>query len=662
MNKEQLKSRPVRGANREIYPREMHLYTRVLEAMLQDVATHCTTYTAKEAARDLQEIENRVAKEGIEFLTKTLPTFAKALDRALASDTKFTVPGFKKAKGSSLPLFLRGLTSLVFSSACYERSDASVDAVRSIRQIGYCFYKLRLPFDENQIQKVISAFIETDDTLDNDVPADLDHVSSWILSYAQDTIHRILAGKDPKEGFNPKHGPGAVATGEKVWQKMNFKRYYPSLAREFPYDEHFYYNHSHFCDDLDRFTSLEEREHPTAKVVMVPKDSRGPRLISMEPLEIQWIQQGLKRNLESAIEQSEISGGLVNFRNQQINRYHALVGSLYGDSVTLDMKDASDRVPTWMVKALFPDNWVGPLLAARSTHTKLPDGRVMPLKKYAPMGSALCFPVESLIFWALARSSIAYTYKSDRRMLELIRGSALERHPGYDGRVYVYGDDIICPWIDYSWVMERLSLFGLRFNTDKCCTGSSFRESCGMDAFKGHPVTPVRIQARWTSSLRGMEYPSWVSYANSLLNNGFSHTADLIIGEIQKIKRTPYSDSYGGCGVITLCDPREMAWRHNKKWNIKTRYHSDHDIHLKRGWHVSARISNDTSTPGWSELLRLHTLKTKEFEVNKVPVGRPLPWHPPRIPEWEELSDDKVRAYRYALPRQAVLRRGWAQV
>lgn len=670
MNKDTLKSRPVRGADRFFelqlsrtaeamkIGRETHLYMRVLEAMLQDVATVITTYTAEEAARDFQEIETRVAHEGIEFLTKTLPSFAKALDRALASDTKFTPKGFKTPTGG-LPLFLRGLTSLVFSSACYERSDASVDAVRSIRQVGYCFYKLRLPFDEKQVSRVIEGFIETDEHLDESRPDGLDYVSQWILSHAKDTIHRILGGTNPKEGIFPKHGPGAVATGEKAWQKMNFKRYYTELAREFPYDDHFYYNLSHFCDELQQFTSLEEHRHPTAKVVMVPKDSRGPRLISMEPLEIQWIQQGLKRNLEAAIEGSKVSGGYVNFRNQEINRRHALNGSLYGGLVTLDMKDASDRVAKWLVEELFPENWKGPLFAARSTHTRLPDGRVVPLKKFAPMGSALCFPVESLIFWALARSSIAYIYKSDRHIQQLIRDN-LPNEGLYDGRVYVYGDDIICPENDYLWVMERLSLFGLRFNSDKCCTGSSFRESCGMDAFKGHPVTPVRIQARWSSSLRGMEYPSWVSYANSFLNNGFSHAADVIIGEIQKIRRTAYSDSFGGCGIITLHDPREMARHHNKKWGVKVRYNDELNVHEKRGWRVCARIREDTDANGWSEMLRLHSLSSRQ--VGKNATDRPVPWSPSKLPFWEELDESMVRAYQYALPRQAVLRRGWAQV
>jgi hypothetical protein len=669
-----MKSRPVQGANL-VKPKEIRLYTRIIGAMLQDVANAINTYTAKEAKRDYEEIQKRVANEGIAFLTKQLPAFAKAIDKALASDTKLIISGFKYRDGV-LPHFLYGLTSLVFTCEGHERSDASVDAVRLLRQIGYCFYKLRLPFDEGDVSRLLENFIDTDANLDFD-PDKLSPADQWVLRHARNAIHRVLAPVDPFADLYPRHGPGAVATGEKGTAKGRFKRYYKALALKFPYETHFYYNSSHLCDRLQEYLSLEEHSEPTAKVVLVPKDSRGPRLISMEPLEIQWIQQGLKRKLQRAIETSRLTSGYVNFTRQEVNRDLAVAGSHDGKTVTLDMKDASDRVSLRLVEALFPLTWVEALTAARSTHTLLPDGRRVKLKKFAPMGSATCFPVESLIFWALAHSAASFRRESLSNIAALIEsnyfGPDMPHHVWAvaqgdvncetrltNPRVYVYGDDIICSTQDYGAILQTLPRFGLMFNEAKCCTGASFRESCGADAFKGEIVTPVRVQARWSSTLSGMEYPSYVSYANSFRKRGLDHAADVLAREIQQVKKTPYSE-VDTAPYIALWDPRQMAGQANKRLGIKTRMNPRLHYQELDAWTVRPRIFEDTTAEGWGELLRIAAIlglhpggpDTSDTSLLSSLVHGSQPW--------ENLDDVRVRAYEYALPRQAVLRRGWTR-
>jgi hypothetical protein len=186
------------------------------------------------------------------------------------------------------------------------------------------------------------------------------------------------------------------------------------------------------------------------------------------------------------LESHRLTKGYVNFTHQEVNRDLALHGSIHEHIATLDLKDASDRVSLALVRRVFAKVPVvlQALEACRTTETQLPDGRLVELKKFAPMGSALCFPVEALIFWAILVSAMC---KRTRLPLSVV-----------GKRIFVYGDDIIVP-VDWApQCMLALERVGLRVNTAKCCITGPFKESCGMDAFKGVCVTPIRFRKQWT--------------------------------------------------------------------------------------------------------------------------------------------------------------------
>jgi hypothetical protein len=649
------------------------LYLGLISATLQDVASVCN-YPDAEREQDYKEICNRTRSEGICFLTKTLPSFAKAVDLALATDTQLAVPAFKRAKGSVLPRFLLEITSRVFDLDGWERSDASPLALRSLRQIGYLFYKLQLPMDEKLADETIKKFTNTDNSLGFN-PEILSHHDKSILRGAKMLISSVLAPVDPydKNLFLPRHGPGSVATGEKPWQKPHFKRYYKALALKFPYEEYFYYNSTHLCDSLQEFMSLAEIEAGTAKVVLVPKDSRGPRLISCEPLEYQWIQQGLMNVMVKTIEHHPLTAGHVNFTDQAVNRKLALQSSRTGDMATLDMKDASDRVSLALVRALFPLPWFEALLACRSVATRLPNGDIVSLKKFAPMGSAVCFPVEALIFWALSVSAITYRNQSTRvidttdstvtsrsllykraRPFDLARQKALES-------VYVYGDDIICDIEDQDIVRQHLPKFELEFNDRKCCVGRSFRESCGCDAFKGVDVTPLKISTTWCPSLPGTTVVSWAAYHNAFNARGYFHSCDYLAKAILQERIIPYEDLRPHTGLVALVDCRKMAVQENKKLGIQSRFCPDCHRLEYRSWVVRPRIKN-AWVQGWAEMLRIASYmpSSKRSDASQEDI-RPAPWVSVTDPAfWGDISEPtRVKAYRYTLPRQVILRRGW---
>lgn len=470
------------------------------------------------AALDFSYITNRAQKEGVSFFTKSLPLYGKRLDAYLSGSALETV-GFKNRQSGSV---LFGW--LLFQEI--ERGDEGSSshaplkpvAVKILRQLTYMFYKYELPYSHEQEASVLDSFIKVERDLPD--PSYLDgSPEDPILDLASRLVANICHRFSASE-IIPKHGPGAVATGEKPWDKMRFARIYKSIEQYFPFTEWYVPSMSWVVDNLDKIQNLECLDSGTAKVVLVPKDSRGPRLISCEPLELQWIQQGISKQLVELIESHPFTSRRVNFTDQEVNRRHALWGSMGANWVTLDMKDASDRVSLYLVKALFGRTaLLQYLLASRSTATRLPDGTVITMKKFAPMGSALCFPIEALCFWALAVSS-----------LHLHQGLKLSRAMSC---VKVYGDDIITTAESCAEVICTLERYHLAMNRSKCCIAGSFRESCGMDAYRGVDVTPTKIRSIYTSKPDCNTIVSWVALSNEFYLRGYYTVAEALESHVR---------------------------------------------------------------------------------------------------------------------------------
>jgi len=528
-------------------------YTDLLIRLIRDTAD-ILGLRVSSFERDIKSLVERVESEGMQYLTVKLPRLARELDRSLATGTPYLVPeGFKARRygTTKLPEFLRTLWLCVYTEtgeikdsdrhgcdcrlyrsvtlrrpdAYMTNSDVQITAVRAIRQICYLVYKLRLPHTREQRQEKIQEFISIDQSLPRvEDELTLQPSTKRALNNARTLVAWSLKGLNPYD-IVPKHGPGAVATGEKGPKKFHFKRFYEMLDNAFGYPEHMFFNYNHLCYGLGRMENMEYREHSFARATMVPKDSRGPRMISMEPLEIQWIQQGLAHNITREIERKgNITSGFVNFTNQDVNRRLARVASLESDGindddvVTLDMKDASDRVSLWLIKQLFSDEIYQKLVACRSAYVDVHRGHCIELRKFASMGSACCFPVEALVFWALAVGSVVHD----------VSGRNIRKLP----EVYVFGDDLIARRGDYVVFRPIFEDLFLRFNEEKCCVGAHFRESCGIDALKGADVTPVRLKARWCGDkkLSPTALLSYIAYANALRrgDRDFSSTADAI--------------------------------------------------------------------------------------------------------------------------------------
>lgn len=477
------------------------------------------------SASDLRHFENRTRAEGMVFLTVTLPALGKALDRSFETGCLEYPEGWLKCGDHHYPKFLSRAWETLFDAKGVGRwvvpGTGQVDplmhafrddmgtAVLAIRQLTMAFYKYEQPWTADQANAVIDGFIQAEDELWSCTQGLLSGGLSELqigerplelyLYRAAMLIERLLAGVDPYQ-IHPKYGTGATACKSSPWGRWLEPRYIPKLDEVYSYSEWFYSGFEGLNASLrNSRLDLKVEASPCARVVLVPKDSRGPRLISAEPREFMYIQQGLLPAFVHAVERYPNVRRQVSIIDQSRNRELAQLASQFNNLATLDLKEASDRVSWWLVTRLFPSNWVNALSACRSEQTILPNGVEIPFTKFAPMGSACCFPVEAIVFWALAN---AVKPDFDRRVKILFRHGPddMPLHPGlaYQGLsdVSVFGDDIIVPSPHVDGTVQLLEAVGLKVNHTKSYRNGPFRESCGMDSFLGNDVTPLRVKRR----------------------------------------------------------------------------------------------------------------------------------------------------------------------
>lgn len=515
--------------------------SKFIAHILVDISRmHEEVYNLSCCERDYAIVAEQCGIHGISFLTKTCAVLGKAFDRALTGATfpNASTLGFATQEDSCLPIFMGELFGSVLTKDGTIRENACPLIVRSIRQVTYLYYKYGLPYTDEQEQLVIQKFERTEDELSSsDVRKCItDHLDDITLTpkrhrlgrkidqgktialkevtrEAKYLLSRLFGSFDPYDIY-PGHGPGAVAEKQKPWHKFSWTNIAGEITQRYPLDSYYYASMGAVCDHFKEIQSLDEQSL-SARVILVPKDSRGPRLISAEPKCKQWIQQGLSRAIVDLVERHPLTKWNVHFTDQAPNQRGALLGSSTGRYATLDLNEASDRVSLDLVRLLFPENITVCLEACRSSSTCLPDGRIIKLKKYAPMGSSLCFPVLALTVWAILTAGAT---DEDTR----------------DG-ILVYGDDVIVPTAYAERAIELLESYGLKINQDKSCTSGFFRESCGVDAFKGVNVTPVRLRTVWSSSLSAHAYPSWVAYANLLWDKQYYSACDYIARRLHHI-------------------------------------------------------------------------------------------------------------------------------
>lgn len=473
-------------------------YTPALVAFLSTDVPEALGISPVAFARDVATLSQRLAAEGESFLTKTLPALGKAFDLALQGRSPLTTTGFKRIRNSSArPAFLQALTRRVFREDGWVLDEPCITSIRLIRQLLQWCKKIEKGFTDESLQHAINDFI----SVDRDLPS-IGKLRP-ILVTARAIVQAIFRKFRIAGALLPKHGPGAVAGGENQVEKRDLRVSYADLERVFrpvPY----FRSLRDISENYETVTGRPKLQYGLSRTAFVEKDSSGPRIIGLEPAEYMWCQQALKRALYSHIEAHPLTRGRVNFTDQSVNR---LLTADWQIRDTLDMSKASDRNSLELVKYLFEGNplWRY-LLASRTPGTVLPGGETLWFKKFAPMGSAVCFPVQAIVYYSLA---CAVLHHEGGIPLSLARRN-----------VFVYGDDLVVPHGHFQQLEVGFESVGLKFNQSKCCISGKFRESCGLDAFAGENVTPVRMRKVYPTQAASSLFPV-VEHANALVAAGY---------------------------------------------------------------------------------------------------------------------------------------------
>lgn len=455
--------------------------------------------------------------------------------------------------GGNCPPFPDWLSPLADKWVTYR--DPQV--LKDIRQILGFGYKSEYEPTKQQRDAAQASFLETDEAIDcfDCYFNSNNHRSSPFFTGARSLVSRVIAKCDFRS-IKPSHGPGSVFPSYRPSEKSSFDTIYNSIEEYYPFFDYFRATSSQVEDGIGVSSTLSFGGEITAKLTCVPKDSRGPRLISVHPREAIWIQQGLRHELERAITSSGLTRGRINFQDQSINGNLALKSSVDRAFCTIDLKDASDSISNTLFHYLF--GWCAQYFeCCRAKQVRLMDGSIHRLRKYAPMGNATAFPVESIVFWAVVRSGI------------------LCRCGEICNDIYVFGDDIILPSKYYEVAIHSLVRAGLKPNQHKCFVNGFFRESCGVDAYHGMNVTPHRIKRWKVSDLTDLN--SACALAKNFRVSGYEETASGLYSMVrERCKYLPLCNDFNAQGIyefvpvdflFMLRNERSLRWnRHLQRY------------------------------------------------------------------------------------------------
>lgn len=525
-------------------------YLKVLKECITDVSFDIPGRTTF-FERDLSRLETIIETRGPSILFIDLPELGKLYDKGLSSGyfDKCSTPNILGRRSDGWPKLFGDLILLSFDESGILRDNLKSEFVFATRQIFYLFKKINLECSDEATQQAVTEFVDIEDhsrhpsgwwsgwdcghtdrvqrgslslsDLRDSHPGLREFVRSpRVLLNLTQLVSDIVVSHLPKMRWDdliPRHGPGAVSDMKTGQDKYNFPVWPERLEEVFPF--HFFGQ----PNELFELSQPSKYEIP-AKLLAVPKTLKGPRLIASEPTALQFCQQAilgwLRDNTPSPLRTC------VDFHSQLPSRELALQASKLGDLATVDLSSASDRLTLWAVERVFrkSQDLLDAINATRSIYCVDGTGSgkfsLIKLKKMACQGCAYTFPVQSMVY-AIAAISVRlyesgyspYPRKGRDRKVTLKAIHTAAR------RVRVFGDDLIVPSQDVPVLAHLLVDLGLRVNASKTHHTGHFRESCGMDAYKGVDVTPLYIHSTELAPTAA-SVTSWIDVRNNAYHKG----------------------------------------------------------------------------------------------------------------------------------------------
>lgn len=305
-----------------------------------------------------------------------------------------------------------------------------------------------------------------------------------------------------------KHGNGSTIGASYEDTSADRKFSYPmSCTREVKrlFEVHIRYNTTLYraIEFLNSDIAYGERYEivDASRGTTVDKTSSKRRMIAVEPTLNMFFQQGLMLLMYARLKDVGLDLESLPQRHRDLAR-EASIHRTYG---TIDFSQASDSVAYELVRQLIPPDWFEYLDMVRTPSMEL-GGVTHSLNMFSTMGNATTFPLETLVFWAIACSCHHIT-RGDPGHLISHKVKRLNS---------VFGDDCIVPTESCRLFIEVVKFFGFRVNEDKTFIDpeQSFRESCGGDYYHGHDVRPYSFKAPRSQRMNDLE--PWLY---TILNN-----------------------------------------------------------------------------------------------------------------------------------------------
>lgn len=486
-------------------------------------------------------------------------------------------------------------------------------------------------------------------------------ISDGLLQNLKTVVSELLPAFTWRD-IRPKFGPGAV-------QERGVRGRIGKL-RSFQFDPlidrfllHGHLGNYGFGEDsgaaVDKVIPDPSKWHPAkgvssriARLQFVPKNLKVARSICMEPNTLMYFQQAVAARMYELVGDSAYSR-FIDVAKQDRNKELALAGSIFGEIDTLDLSAASDSVSLDLVKRIFPPSWLIVMLATRSHSAITPDGLIR-LAKFAPMGSALCFPTQCIIFTSVCILAACYlTYENEvpnsdepspgwvKDNVKRVVRRFLDRPIDYATTklqpLAVYGDDICVDGRLTPVVKSILSRLGFVVNEEKSFVGSqSFRESCGGFYLNGCDITPVyfRVKQVRQRNLTAAHVASHVHLVNACWEKKFFRTYRFLHRSIIKwgsrgMRKNP---------IPYTSDPDRFGIRCRTPMNdhLEVREHPDYQRTEYKAWTITY-TTREYASDLLSELDAYEYMRwwanrasedtTEKLSVSRYDTGRPgLRW------------------------------------
>lgn len=391
--------------------------------------------------------------------------------------------------------------------------------------------------------------------------------------------------------------------------------------------------------------TLSDNSRDFGRQKYVWKDIHKSRSIGMEPNLFMYFQQEVMRWLVNSMSEGLISR-FVSLDDQTPSQDAARHGSMYYSTDTIDLSSASDSVSMELVRRIFPADYLFHLLSTRTSHVEIPGfAGTRQLMKFAPMGSAVCFPVQCIIFTAVCvYAAIAAWSEEDHRNplydKKSIRNFILKNFhrkrtsdTPFTRRFeppVVYGDDIAVDTRTTEHVISTLTRLGFSVNRSKSFTGSqSFRESCGVFAFEGHDVTPLlfRLPLFNKGPMDAKVFASFIGSINYANDGGYHSFASFLTNALKDSEGkypVPFVTRREEFGIFTT-SKKAVADAH-------LRYNAEWQVHEERMQGIGPRKHLDKPDDTWITL-EVAYMK-KDGQLSKKTVRQPSNLDDYRYDQW----------------------------